>query len=141
MDIYRLTVWVHIVLAVLTVGMTLYWLIMDYALRARHGPDEAGSLMEAARTLRWPPMAVPDFLRPSLPRVGLLLAAALLLTGLLILPMRGMPQGMAWWIKIGLVVALFAHQVLLLNRSKTSLIRAQFAIALLVIAVSAWLPR
>lgn len=140
-DIYRLTVWVHIVLAILTVGLALYWLIMDHALRALHKEDEAERLMASARALRWPPAPLPDLLRPSLPLLGVLLAVAMLLTGLLLLSLRGIPEGLAWWTKIGLVTSLLVHQVLLLSRSKTALIRAQFAITLLLVAVSAWLPR
>ncbi|MFZ9967640.1 MAG: hypothetical protein ACO3IN_11675 [Steroidobacteraceae bacterium] len=141
MFIYQILAWAHIVLAILIAGMALYWVIMDHALRARHGPLEAERLMAAARGLRWPPIAIPDALRPTLPLLGLLLGIAQVTIGLLLVSLGGVPSGFSWWLKVGLVAGLLVHQVLLLSRSKTSLYRAQFAIALLVVALSAWLPR
>lgn len=141
MDIYRFFVLSHVLLAILIVGLALYWLIMDHALRARYSLTEATRLMSAARSLRWPPGGLPRSLRPTLPVLALLLVGAMLITGLSSVVLGGLPTGTAWFIKLGLILALVVHQWLLVLKHSTALVRTQFGIALLIVVLSAWLPR
>lgn len=137
MDAYRLLVYLHMVLAIVLMGMGLFWLVMLVALRQRFAPAEADQWLEETRGARWPHVVVPHALRLPLPWVSWLLVAALLVSGLLIAMVRGLPEGPLWTLKLVLFVAIAAIQIPLSRSSTPMAIRAGFWLTLAAIVVSA----
>lgn len=141
MDAYRLIVYLHIVLAIVLMGMGLFWLVMLAALRQRFQPAEVGEWLQEARGARWPHVVVPRSLRLPLPWVSWLLVVALLLSGVLVAMMRGLPEGPLWTLKLALFVAVAAIQIPLSRGSAPLAIRAGFWLTLVAIVVSALATR
>jgi len=136
MDLYRLTAYAHLVLAILAMGMALFWLIMLVALRQKFPQDEADRWLEAANRARWPHVVVPWRLRLPLPWVSWAILAALAATGILIARVHGVPSGTAWVLKQVLVVAMIAVQIPMSRRPTAAFIHAAFWISLATIVVS-----
>src|SRR5215510_6211719 len=102
MDGYRLSAFLHIVTAVLLVGLALFWAIMLWSLRQRFPAPETQRLLEVLKTARWPHVAVPYALRVRLPWMPWLVLAVLLVTGLICLQTRTVAHGALWWTKLAL---------------------------------------
>ncbi|MFO1377643.1 MAG: hypothetical protein U1F14_11635 [Steroidobacteraceae bacterium] len=136
MDLYRILAWAHLVLAILTMGMALFWLIMLVALRQKFPRDEADRWLGTANRARWPHVIVPWSLRLPLPVISWALLAALAVTGVLIARVHGAPSGTAWTVKQALVVALIVIQVPMSRRPSAAFIHAGFWVTLATIVVS-----
>ena len=92
MDLYRLAVFGHLVLAILFVGLSLYWLIMLVALGRQHEPGRVAALLDVARRARWPHVAVPMALRLPLPWMTWLVLLVLAVTGIVISQVTCLPD-------------------------------------------------
>lgn len=141
MDAYRLSVFVHIFFSVLFTGLALYWMIMLVSLRRRFDAGETGRLLGLAHAARWPHVAVPQKWRLPLPWMTTLVMVVLWLSGIVNSKLRGMPEGVFWWTKMGLFVALIALQVALMRRPHPAAIRINFALAIAMLLVSGWVIR
>ena len=137
MDAYRVAVYLHIVLAVVLMGMGLFWLVMLAALRQRFSSGETDQWLLEARRARWPHVLVPRAMRLPLPWVTWILLVALVLSGVFIVALRGMPEGKLWQLKLVLVVVIVGVQIPLSHHPSARTIRAGFWLTLAVIAVSA----
>ncbi len=137
MDAYRVAVFLHIVLAVVLMGMGLFWLVMLVALRQRFSPEETERWLLEARGARWPHVLVPRPARLPLQWVSWLLLVALVLTGGFMTARHGMPSGPLWGLKLLLVGAIVGVQILSRRRPRAGAIRAGFWLTLAVIVVSA----
>ncbi len=115
----------------------LVWLVMLVALRQRFAPAEADQWLGETRGARWPHVVVPRAMRLPLPWVSWLLVVALLVSGLLIAMVRGLPEGPLWTLKLVLFVAIAAIQIPLSRSSTPMAIRAGFWLTLAAIVVSA----
>lgn len=136
-DSYRVLVYAHLVLAIVLMGMGLFWLIMLLALREKFGMDEVGRWLERARQARWPHVVVPYKLRLPLPLVSWALLIGLVGTGFLIGRVHGLPSGAMWYAKLLLVLALVVAQSVLGRRSTPGAVHAVFWITLATLVVSA----
>lgn len=141
MDLIRATAFVHIVFSIVLMGLALYWLIMESALRERHGAAEASRLLDVAMRARWPHVGVPPALRIPLPWTSWLAIAALAATGAAGVALRGVPGETLWWIKLALFVAVIVVQVPLTRTPTALLVRTNFALVAATILVSAWAMR
>lgn len=141
MDVYRLSVFAHLFLSVVFTGLALYWMIMLVSLRRRFDEGETGRLLAIANRSRWPHVAVPERWRLPLPWMATLVMLALWLTGIVNSKLRGMPEGILWWTKMGLFLALIALQVALTRRPYPTAVRINFALAIAMLLVSGWVIR
>jgi hypothetical protein len=136
LDTYRLAVYVHLLLAIVLMGMGLFWLIMQVALREKFPAAEAARWLETARQARWPHVGVPHSLRLPLPLISWALLIGLVGSGVVIGGVHAAPSGLLWHVKIVLVAAL-AVAIGLLGRRVTPLaVHAVFWLALATIVVS-----
>lgn len=136
MDLYRIAAYAHLVLAILVMGMALFWLIMLVALRQKFPQGEADRWLETANRARWPHVVVPWRLRLPLPWVSWAILAALAVSGFLIAGVHGVPSGTAWVFKQALVLGVIVVQILMSRRPRAALIHAGFWITLATIVVS-----
>ena len=141
MDGYRLSALLHIVAAVLLVGLALFWAIMLWSLRQRCAPDEVQRLLGVLNTARWPHVVVPYALRVRLPWMPWLVLAALLITGLICLQTRAVGSGTLFWTKMAVTGGLTATHLALMLRPTAPVIRVNFVLVLLAIVISAWMLR
>lgn len=141
MDLYRLSVFAHVLLSVVFTGLALYWIIMLTSLGRRFDAAETARLLGIAHGARWPHVAVPKRWRLPLPWLTTLVMVALWLTGIVNSRLRGMPEGPLWWTKMGLFVALIALQVALTRRPYATAVRINFALTLVMLPVSGWIIR
>jgi len=81
MTSYHLFAYLHIVLVILLVGYTLFWVIMALAVALEEAPTETGRLLGVINAGRWPPGGVPYAMRLRFPWLGWLFLALLGLTG------------------------------------------------------------
>jgi hypothetical protein len=133
-DSYRLLVWVHIVLAVVSIGLALFWFIMRFALRRGDTAGVAQTLLETANAARWPHVAVPWKLRLPLPLMQWLVLALLAASGFLLLQARGGAPDSVWWlVKLGAV----ALMVLLLIPATQKPRQGLIGLAMLAVLVAA----
>ena len=137
----RLIVFAHVFLSVLLVGLALFWLIMDTVLRRRSGPAEADRLLRIVDESRWPHVAVPFRWRLPLPWISWLTLLGLWGTGVFNAKLNDIPEGVLWWMKIGLFVAILTTQVSLMRRLSPAKIRLNFALVTVMVLVSSWLIR
>jgi hypothetical protein len=136
MDPYRLTVYLHLVCAVLLMGMALFWLIMLVALKQKFGAASAAEWLVEANRARWPHVIVPRRFRLPLPWISWGLIAVLVLTGTAALHLQGAPPGVAWKAKLGLVAGIIVVQALMSRRPVAWTIQAGFWITLAAIVAS-----
>ncbi len=136
MDPYRLTVYLHLVFAVLLMGMALFWLIMLVALKQKFGASAAGDWLVEANRARWPHVVVPRRFRLPLPWISWGLIVVLVLTGTAAMHLRGAPSGVVWTIKLALVAGIVVLQVLMSRRPVAWSIQAGFWITLAAIVVA-----
>ncbi|TAK55102.1 MAG: hypothetical protein EPO25_04910 [Gammaproteobacteria bacterium] len=141
MDLYRISVFAHLLLAVLFVGLALYWLIMLVALRRQYDPQRLAVYLDAARCARWPHVGVPASLRLPLPWMAWLALVGLAGTGIVSSQVVGPPAGPLWWLKIGLVALAILLQVVMTRRVVPVVVRVSFTVAVLLVIVSAWIMR
>ncbi len=136
MDAYRLLVWLHVVLAVLAIGIALYWTIMRLSLARVASPARMRELLDVCASARWPHVAVPWRLRLPLPLFGLAVTAALVVTGLLA---GGRVEADVWFyaktaVALPLLVIL---QLWLLRRRDDAATFGQLPLTLLLLLFSA----
>lgn len=137
MDSYRLLVWAHIVLAIVAIGLALFWFIMRFALRRGETAGVAQNLLETASAARWPHVAVPWKLRLPLPLMQWLVLALLVATGGLLLQQRGgAPQSIWWTIKMAAVALTALLLVPAIRKPRQNLIGLSL-LAVLAAALSA----
>lgn len=141
MDLYRASVFVHLLGAVGLVGMALFWFIMSAALRQRFDRRETDRLLLIVNAARWPHVGVPYRRRAPLPLVTWAILGLLLITGVVVGVAHGFPENALWWSKIGLLALIAAVQTALIRRPSPGLIRLNFASVLLVVAFSALMVR
>ena len=141
MDVYRWSVFAHIFFSVLFTGLALYWMIMLTSLSRRFDTGETGRLLGIAHGSRWPHVAVPYKWRLPLSWVTTLVMMGLWLTGIVNSKLRGMPEGVFWWTKMGLFLALIALQVALTRRPYPAAVRFNFVLAIAMLLVSGWVIR
>lgn len=141
MDVYRLSVFAHILFSVVFTGLALYWMIMLVSLRRRFETGETARLLGIAHQARWPHVAVPYKWRVPLPWMTTLVMVVLWLTGIVNSKLRGMPEGALWWTKMGLFLALIGLQVALTRRPYPVAIRTNLALVLATLVVSGWIIR
>ena len=136
MDLYRFAAYAHLIIAILSMGMALFWLIMLVALRQKFPREEADRWLTAANQARWPHVVVPWRFRLPLPWISWGLIAALVATGVLIGRVHGVPSGTAWTVKLALVAAIAVVQLPMTRRPTAPFIHAGFWITLAAIVVS-----
>jgi hypothetical protein len=141
MDLYRLSVFAHLFLGIVLVGLVLFWFIMSRALRQRFGAEETGRLLQVANESRWPHVAVPFRWRLPLPWISWLTLLGLWGTGVVNAKLRDIPEGILWWTKIGLFVAILTTQVSLMQRLGPTKIRLNLALVIAMVLVSSWVIR
>jgi hypothetical protein len=141
MDGYRLSALLHLVSAVLLVGLALFWAIMLWSLKQRVSLAESQQLLGVLNTARWPHVAVPYALRLRLPWMPLLVILVLLATGLVCMQTRAVTQGALWWTKVALTTVIVIANLMSMFRPTAGVIRANFVLVLVVIVVSAWMLR
>ena len=141
MDLYRLSVFAHLFLGIVLVGLVLFWFIMSRALRQRFGAEETGRLLQVVNESRWPHVAVPFRWRLPLPWISWLTLLGLWGTGVVNAKLRDIPEGILWWTKIGLFVAILTTQVSLMQRLGPTKIRLNLALVIAMVLVSSWVIR
>jgi hypothetical protein len=141
MDAYRLSVLVHILFAILLVGLALFWVIMDVALRRRFALADALGMLDLAQASRWPHVAVPYRLRLPLPWLTWAAVAVTWASGIAASSLGSHALSRDWWLKWLLVAILTVMQLLMTRRIAPSLYRPQLLLLLATIGVSAWLTR
>jgi hypothetical protein len=130
-------VWLHLLLAVLVTGLTLFWAVMGRAL-SRDGPSgETEQMLAIASAARWPHVIVPWELRIPLWLMGILVLSLAALTGILL----GTPGNLVSGIKVALVIALLISFRFLGRRPTPALGVGCLALALAIMGVSTLLPR
>ena len=141
MDLYRASVFVHILGAVGLVGMALFWFIMVAALKQKFDQKETGRLLLIVNSARWPHVGVPYRLRAPLPLATWAILGVLLLTGAIVGATQGFPANVFWWSKIGLLAVVIAVQLWLIRRPAPSLVRINFIAVLLIVVLSGLMVR
>jgi hypothetical protein len=141
MDAYRLSVFAHIFSSILLVGLALFWVIMDVALRRRFAPAEALAMLGAAQASRWPHVAVPYKLRLPLPWLTWAVISIIWASGIVASTLGAHALARDWWLKWLLVAILTATQLAMTRRVVPSLFRPQLLLLLVTIGASAWLTR
>jgi hypothetical protein len=141
MDAYRLSVFTHILFTILLVGLALFWVIMDVALKRRFAPAEAVALLGTAQASRWPHVVVPWSLRLPLPWLTWAVVAVTWASGFAAGALGTHAPSRGWWLKWLLVAVLTVSQLLMTRRIVPALFRPQLLLLLAVIGVSAWLTR
>lgn len=141
MDVYRWTVFAHSFFSVLFTGLALYWMIMLTSLSRRFDAGETHRLLGIAHAARWPHVVIPQKWRLPVSWVTTFVMVALWLTGIVNSKLRGMPEGVFWWTKMGLFLALIALQIGLTRRPYPTVVRANFVLAIVMLIVSSWVIR
>jgi hypothetical protein len=141
MDLYRLSVFAHLFLGIVLVGLVLFWFIMSTVLRQRFGAEETGRLLQVVNESRWPHVAVPFRWRLPLPWISWLTLLGLWGTGVVNAKLRDIPEGILWWTKIGLFAAILTTQVSLMQRLGPTKIRLNLALVIAMVLVSSWVIR
>lgn len=141
MDAYRLSVFAHIFFSILLVGLALFWVIMDVALKRRFAPAEAAGFLGAAQASRWPHVVVPWSLRLPLPWLTWAVVAVTWASGIFASSLGSHALSGDWWLKWLLVAVLTVTQLLMTRRVVPALFRPQLLLLLVTIGVSAWLTR
>jgi hypothetical protein len=141
MDLYRISVYAHLFLAIILVGLGLFWFIMLVALRQKFDAAETERLLRVANAARWPHVAVPYKLRLPLPFMTWAVLVLLAVTGIEIIHLNGMPATTGWWIKVALLGVLAILQAVLTIRPAPLLIRLNIVCVLALIVVSALMIR
>jgi hypothetical protein len=127
----------HLVFTVFLVGYALYWAVMVVSLRRTFDPVETDRLLEIANRARWPHVVVPWRLRLPLPFMAWGFLAILLVTGVVL--SHAISAILA--LKLVLVALFAAFHVALTRRPTPALIFVNFALALVIVALSGLLVR
>jgi hypothetical protein len=143
MTLALLLAYAHLVTSVLLVGYFLFWLIMTAGLeRLEPAADVAPLTAAMLAGARWPPAGVPWTLRLTLPGLGWVFLAVLVLTGLAgSLTGRGYPVAGVLGLKLALLAALAVAHARLGRRPTPGLARVSLGLALGIVVVSVLLPR
>jgi hypothetical protein len=141
MDTYKLSVFAHLVLAIVLVGQALFWFIMSVALRQRFDKVETERYLAIVNGARWPHVVVPYNLRIPLSLMSWLVIGLLVATGFLLLVFRAAPENVLWWTKIGLLTAIVVVQVNLSQKPTAAVIRLNMILTLAIIVVAGWAIR
>jgi len=141
MDAYRLSIFAHILFSILLVGLALFWVVMDVALRRKFAPAEALSFLGFAQAARWPHVVVPWKLRLPMPWLTWAVVAVTWASGLVASSLGSHALSRDWWFKWLLVAILTVTQLLMTRRVVPALFRPQLLLLVVTIGVSAWLTR
>ena len=141
MDLYRISVVAHLLLGILLVGLALFWFIMTTVLQRRFGVPESGRLLQVVNEARWPHVVVPFRWRLPLPWIAWLTLLGLWGTGVANSKLHELPEGILWWIKIALFVAILTTQVALMQRPDPAKVRLNLALVIAMVLVSGWVIR
>lgn len=142
MDSYRLTVYAHLILSIVLVGLALFWFVMRVALRRSFPADKSLELLQVVNRARWPHVAVPYALRLPLPFMSWAVIALLIATGLALVHQRGAaPEGLVSGLKLAGVTVIVIMQVLVTRRPRPALIGFNLIVVLLTILFSGWMIR
>jgi hypothetical protein len=141
MDAYRFSVLAHMFFSILLVGLALFWVIMEIALKRRFALAEALGMLGAAQASRWPHVVVPYSLRLPLPWLTWVVVAVTWASGMAASGLGSHALARDWWLKWLLVAILTVMQLLMTRRVAPSLYRPQLLLLLATIGVSAWLTR
>lgn len=141
MDVFRIVVGLHIVLAIVIVGLALFWAIMLVALRQKFDASQTAHHLQQANAARWPHVVVPYALRLPLPYVMWAMLVLVSITGYWLL--QAQPRGESPWltIKLALLGALVVLQIIVTRRPAPMAIRVVIALSLLLVVVSALMVR
>jgi hypothetical protein len=112
-DVYRLIVWLHILIGIVLVGLGLFWVIMLVALRQRFGAAEARQWLNVAKGARWPHVVAPYALRLPLPLVAWVLLLLSALSGVYIISLTHSPAGSFWTLKLWILAGVALVQAVL----------------------------
>lgn len=141
MDAYRLSVVAHVFFSILLVGLALFWVVMEVALRRRFAPAEARGFLASAQASRWPHVVVPWKLRLPMPWLAWAVVAVTWASGFAASSLGTHALSRDWWLKWLLVAILTVTQLLMTRRVVPALFRPQLLLLLATIGVSAWLTR
>jgi len=141
MDAYRLSVFTHILFSILLVGLALFWVVMDVALRRKFALAEALAHLGSAQAARWPHVVVPWKLRLPMPWLTWAVVAVTWASGLAASSLGSHALTRDWWLKWLLVAILTVTQLLMTRRVVPALFRPQLLLLVATIGVSAWLTR
>lgn len=141
MDLYRITAFAHVFLAIVLVGLALFWFIMLVALRQRFDAVETARLLQVVNGARWPHVVIPYSLRLALPWVTWVVLAVLVASGATMISLNAVPTGMWWWVKIALLASVVLFQLVVTSRPSPPLIRLNLFLILGVMIASGLLLR
>ena len=141
MDLYRATVWLHILLGIVLTGQALFWAVMLVALRQRFGAAGAMPLLLETRAARWPHVAVPERFRVPLPVVAWVLLVIMAVTGALMISLTAGREGTFWTVKLALFGCVLVAQAVLTVRPIAPAIIANLLLTLSLMIVSGWMVR
>lgn len=142
MDLYRLTAFAHLVLAVLVTGYALFWAIMALALRRVCTPAEVEGHLATVAAARWPHVALPRRFRLPLPLVGWLLLAAAIASGVLLGALGGSHgPALPFGLKLAVLLALLVVHRALVRRPRPAPAWVALPLVLLVLVLSVPLVR
>lgn len=141
MDLYRLSIYAHLFLSIVLVGLGLFWFIMLVALRQKFDEAETARLLSAASKARWPHVAVPWKLRLPLPLMTWAVLVLIAISGCIIVQLNGMPTSTSWWIKMALLALVAIFQAVLTVRPAPAIIRLNMLCVLALVVVSALMIR
>ncbi len=143
MTLALLLAYIHLVTSILLVGYFLFWLIMTVGLERLEPAAEVAPLTAAMLAgARWPPAVVPWSLRLTLPGLGWVFLALLVLTGLAAtLTGAGYEVGGVFGLKLALLAALVVAHARLGRRPTRGLARLSLGLVLAIVVLSVLLPR
>lgn len=149
-----LIVFIHMMAAIVWFGYVLFWAIITGPVAEKQGPRGAARVLALVNRAAWPPRQIPLPFRLTLSQVGWGLLALLALTGVLLLPHKGVAFGDLFTgaafagrfggllaAKLVLVAALGALQLRLALRPTRGIAYANLAGAVLVAGFSVYLAR
>ncbi len=149
-----LTVYVHIMCAIVWIGYVLFWLILTPPVERRFGAPVAADILGLVTRSEWPPRAIPAPFRLTFPQVAWGLLLLLALTGTIMAVSRGVTGadvvsgdiirtvfGRVLVLKLAVVAVVIALQVRLARRPNRAAVYATSAAAFGLIVLSAILAR
>jgi uncharacterized membrane protein len=141
MDNYRLVVWLHILSAIVLVGLALFWVIMRVALRQRFDAEATNQWLKVAKGARWPHVLLPHALRLPLPLVAWVMLLVAALSGVCIISLTRLSGGGYWSLKLWLLAGVVLMQAIMSWRPIVPAIVLNLLLLLATMVASGWLVR
>ena len=142
MNVYWVSVYLHLVSVILVVGLALFWTVMVLSLQQVDlDKVETARLLQLLNRSRWPHVVVPKAVRLPLPLIGWALISVVALTGAVAVYEHGAPWNLAWFLKMLLFVVLVVIQAFLTPHSSRPLIYLSLVLVLGMVVTSGLMLR